>query len=353
VLSRDSRPKALEIWLLSLWVGVGNGRASFEGTQLLKTSAAVSGITARRSAQVASTIVTICTRRKKAEAAREATAVSLPVGKQMKVGAAWLKRLEALPASAPANEIYSGRAFAIARQAAEAINGRLYVASAGLGLVPGSRKIPAYGLTVSRSDPDSVAHRISDELDASDWFEAMLMGPYSDSWSKLAGAGSGRILLALTNSYAAMIGPSLAALPATMRTRLRFFGPSLAEALPSSLAPNICPCDSRIDTIMPGTKSDLPQRCMLHFVRVIGDRLGGCESDFTKFKASFKGIKRPARPVRPRQTDQQILKLINVHLKSGAGMVRTLRAIRHDHGVACEQARFTRLYRLASAGATA
>jgi len=299
------------------------------------------------------TVVTICTRRKKTDAVREATAVSLPVGTQSKVGAAWLKRLESLGETAAAEDIYAGRGFAIAREAAEALAGRLFIASAGLGLVPSSRKIPAYGLTVSPSDPDSVANRISGQLDSADWFEAMLKGPYSDTWSKVANAGSGRILLALTNSYAAMIGPSLAALPAATRERLRFFGPSLGEFLPPSLKANVCPHDSRIDTIMPGTKSDLPQRCLLHFAQVVGGRPGNCESDFAKITASLKGVRRPARPVRPRQTDQQILKLINAHVKAGSGMVKTLRAIRHDHGVACEQGRFTRLYRLVAEGVAA
>jgi len=320
---------------------------------LLHRSTAVTGSTATKRLPSAPTVVTICTRRKKERASRLATAVALPVGAQAKVGSAWLKRLEALPANTLARDVYAGRGFSIAREAAESAAGRLYVASAGLGLVPGGRKIPAYGLTVSRSDPDSVANRVSSAFDASGWFDAMLRGPYSDSWSKVAGGGSGRILVALTHSYAAMIGPGLAALPPSTRERLRFFGPSLAGALPALLAPNISPHDARIDTIMPGTKSDLPQRCLLHFVKVVGNGPGDCASDFAKIKASLKGVRRPVRPVRPRQTDQQILSLIKAHLKTGTGMVRTLRAIRDDHGVACEQGRFTRLYRLAAEGLAA
>lgn len=333
-------------------LGADGGGTSVRDTQLLHRSTAVTVSTATKRQPSAATVVTICTRRKKERATRLATAVSLPVGAQTKVGAVWLKRLEALPANTLARDIYAGRGFSIAREAAEAAAGRLYVASAGLGLVPGGRKIPSYGLTVSPSDPDSVANRVSSTFDPSEWFETMLRGPYSDSWSKVAG-GSGRILLALTNSYAAMIGPSLAALSPSTRERLRFFGPSLAGALPASLAPNISPHDARIDTIMPGTKSDLPQRCLLHFVQVVGNEPGDCASDFAKIRASLKGIRRPVRPVRPRQTDKQILALIKAHLKTGTGMVRTLRAIRDDHGVACEQGRFTRLYRLAAEGVAA
>lgn len=317
----------------------------------MRKLAAVSGTKTQKRPPSVATVVTICTRRKKATAVREATAVSLPVGAQSKVGATWLKRLESLSASQPAKDIYAGRGFAIAREAAALLDGRLYVASAGLGLVPSGRKIPAYGLTVSLADPDSVASRISGNLDVADWFATMLQGRYSDKWSKVTSGGSGRILLALTNSYAAMIGKSLAALPASTRARLRIFGPSLADVLPASLLPNLSPHDDRIDTIMPGTKSDLPQRCLLHFVQVVGETPGSCAADFSKIRAALKRVKPPQRPVRPRCSDQQILKLIKARLKTETGVARTLRAIRHEDGVACEQGRFTRLYRLAMEGA--
>jgi hypothetical protein len=102
-----------------------------------------------------------------------------------------------------------------------------------------------------------------------------------------------------------------------------------------------------LDAVLPGTKVDFPQRALFHFVGVIGDARGDAAADYARITNSLRRVKAPERPRRPQRTDQQILKLISARLRKETGIARLLRAIRHEDGVACEQARFTRLYRQA------
>ena len=293
------------------------------------------------------TVVTICTRRKKSRAPLPATAVSLPKATQEDVQAAWIGRLQTLPPVMRADSYYAGRGFAIARDVAEKLAGKLYVASAGLGLVPGEREVPSYGMTVSGTGPDAISKRVAGQFEAATWFAAMLSGSYSDQWTDVFAQGDGRVLVALTRTYAEMVGEELAALPARMRSRLRIFGSSLDEILPKSLTQNISPHDDRLDAVIPGTKADFPQRALLHFVQIVGDARGDCLSDYALITKSLKRVKAPERPVRPRCSDQELLQLIASHLKEQSGIARVLRAVRHDSGIACEQSRVTRLYRAA------
>src|SRR5438477_548728 len=81
-----------------------------------------------------------CSSSKTVEALAGARAASLPQGPQRSVEAAWLGQLRGLEGVRPARDLYDGRAFGIAREACELwrqdIDCRLYIVSAGLGLVP-------------------------------------------------------------------------------------------------------------------------------------------------------------------------------------------------------------------------
>ena len=317
--------------------------------QLLMTAAAFSKVVGRQAPAPVAAVITICTHRKKAAPPSAATPVSLPVGTQEAVQSAWMERLRALPANVEASKLYSGRGFGLATQAAELVRSKLYILSAGLGLVPSDRKVPVYGLTVSGGHAESVAARVTGELDISAWFSALCSGPHSDQWTDALGRGSGRVLIALTRPYAEMVGESLSALEPQVLARLRIFGASLGDALPASLHPALAPYDDRLDAIFPGTRADFAQRAMLHFARYIAhandaqDR----DSDYVAVDAALDGITAPDRLRRPRRTDEEILHLISVRLRSQPGIARILRALRDEEGIACEQSRFSRLYRIA------
>jgi hypothetical protein len=305
------------------------------------------GLLDHQAIEPATAIVTVCTHRKTTRPPTLATAVSLPINVQDAVQSAWIEKVRSLPPHAKARALYGGRGFGLATQAAKICRADLYIISAGLGLVSAERKVPVYGITVSAGHTESVAARVTGKFDARAWFSSLLAGPYSHQWAEVIGEGSGRVLLALTRPYAALIGETLAGLAPEALSRLRIFGASLATVLPSSLHPAIAPYDRRLDTVLPGTRADFSQRALLHFVRCIALRHGAedRDADYAAIDAALRDVSAPVVPHRQSRTDDEILRFIQVRLSSQTGIGRTLRALRDQEGVACEQLRFNRLYR--------
>jgi hypothetical protein len=271
------------------------------------------------------------------------------MGQQDPVQTAWIERTRTLPATATAGSLYAGRGFGLATQAAKLAEAEFYILSAGLGLVASDRQVPVYGLTISGRHAESVATRVEGEFDAAAWFSSLLSGPHSDQWADAMARGSGRVLIALTRPYAQMVGESLGKLGPQALARLRIFGASLAPALPAAVSPTLVPYDSRLDAILPGTRADFSQRALLHFVRSVAlkGNVQDRDADHAAVEVALRGVATPERLRRPRRTDAEILQLILARLRSQSGIARILRALRDDEGVACEQARFSRLYKTA------
>lgn len=316
--------------------------------QLLMTMLAHIEPRDRRVAAPTTTVVALCSHRKTARVRAAATPVSLSPSSQLVVQSAWLEKIQSLPAETPARALYGGRGFALALEAAKLAKAHLYIVSAGLGLVAADQKVPYYGLTVSNGHAESIAARVTDEFDSAEWFSGLLSNSYSTQWADAVGATSGRILVVLTRPYAEMIGRSLAAIDPRTLARVRIFGAALTSALPTALHPAIAPYDERLDAILPGTRADFSQRALLHFVRSIVFRNDTDRTaDFATVEAALTGIAPPDRTSRPRRSDEEILGRILLRLRSESGIARMLRALRDEEGVACEQARFSRLYRTA------
>ncbi|RWF28129.1 hypothetical protein [Mesorhizobium sp.] len=297
----------------------------------------------------AAVVVTICALRKKTRPPFAATPVSLPIGPQHAIQTAWIEKLRALPPESPASALYAGRGFGLATQAAEIAEAKLYIISAGLGLVAADRQVPLYGLTVSSGYAESVAARVLGDFDVDAWFSSLLSSPHSDQWIDVFGQGPGRVLIALTRPYAEMVGKSLSELEPQALARLRLFGASLAPALPAALRPSLVPYDDRLDAILPGTRADFSQRALLHFARLVAINRGSYDrdADYAAVEAAMSAVTPPERARRPRRNDAEILQLILARLHTQSGIARILRALRDEEGVACEQSRFSRLYRTA------
>jgi hypothetical protein len=318
------------------------------GTQLLTLQAAKLQVTGRTSTRNVAAIVTNCTRKKSRKPGTRATPVSLTVATQSRVETEWLRRLTMLEPEVAASALYTGRGFGIALRAANLAAAPIFIASAGLGLVEGDALAPAYGLTLTGKHKDAVSARVEGAFSPNAWFEAMLSGPFSSGWTDAFGEGDGEVLIALTKPYAEMIGRSLAALAPSKRAKLRLFGVSLTVALPEILRPAIAPYDRRLDTIMPGLDAHFSNRALLHFVQSgFPAQIGERAAEFEAVEAALGAVQRPHRPRRPTRTDAELVAWIAGRLRSERGIAKLLGVLRHDEGVACEQARFTRLYRAA------
>jgi len=294
-------------------------------------------------------VVTICAQQKSIKAPAHGTPAALAIQTQVEVERAWQKTVAALPADVLVANLYGGRAFGLAKTAAARSASRLYVISAGLGIVPGDSLAPAYGLTVARDAAESIASRIAGPFDPAKWFESLMAGRSSVGWDQVAGDGTGRILVAVTKPYAEMAGSSLAAASPQVLDRLRIFGASLTQALPKVLHSAIMPYDDRLDAVVPGTRSDFAQRALLHFVEHIAEHAADRDAECEAVKAILSGVAAPDRPVRPQRSDADLINLIKGRLKPRASASALLRQLRHEDGIACEQGRFARLFKAAVA----
>lgn len=296
-----------------------------------------------------SAVVSICSSRKFQPPASALRAGALPQGEVTKVAAAWLERLHATPPSVKARDLYGGRAFRLARQAAVAAGADFLVISAGLGLVRGDRSVPSYALTTSGRGDEAIAPRITDIFLPRTWFAALSASPYATTWSDVFARGAGLVLCALTRPYAQLVADQLVALPYQDRARLRIFGESLTSVLPEALHAAVMPYDRRLDTVAPGTRADFPQRALADFASDVAPGSAGADAAWhaAAVRRRLSAVEPPARPERPRMSDDEIKALIRARLPSERGIGRLLRALRDKDGVACEQARFSRLYRQA------
>ncbi|MGC1301462.1 MAG: hypothetical protein WA840_03715 [Caulobacteraceae bacterium] len=297
-------------------------------------------------------LVTICAQQKRYKPSPDATPIALKTAPLSAVARQWRGIIRSRQTVAPAADLYAGRAFGLARDTAQRLGYRLYVISAGLGLVAGSTQSPAYGLTVTPNAPESIQAKVQGAFTSDRWFGEMLAGPRSAGWSEVLSEGHGLVLIALTRPYAEMVGPSLANLPKHHLGRVKLFGAGLDAVLPKALHASIAPYDDRLDTIFPGTRSDFAQRAMVHYAEHIAQGAAGSEAD-DLLNGILAQVDRPIRTVRQSATDSDLLALIKTRLTPKASASRLLRQLRDYDAIACEQGRFARLFRVAKAEADA
>ncbi|GAN75838.1 hypothetical protein Asru_0009_31 [Acidisphaera rubrifaciens HS-AP3] len=319
------------------------------GAQLSMQTAAVIGTQAVPVARSNLSIVTICTKQKRFKPSPAGTPAALTAATQADLAAQWIAVTQSLPRTTVAANLYAGRAFGLARDAAMVTAAPLFILSAGLGLVASDTPVPAYGLTVSRSGAESIWSKVIGPFDASRWFAALTKGPHAVGWDKVFSPGSGRVLIALTRPYAVMIAPTLASLPHDDLKRLRIFGAGLSTLLPPTVREAVAPYDDRLDTMMPGTRSDFAQRALLHFAQHIAVVARDQKGDAEAVKCALAPVRAPLRPTRRSGSDADILTLIKARLAPGASASRLLRQLRDEDYIACEQGRFTELFRQAKA----
>jgi hypothetical protein len=144
-----------------------------------------------------------------------------------------------------------------------------------------------------------------------------------------------------------MLAEAFNNLPPQDIKRLRIIGTSLTACFSPKIASCILPYDERLDAICPGTRGDFPQRALKHFVVNALTALPGADmADHSQWVRDILADHvAPEWPDRPRLPDDEITKIIERHIPQTRGLGRMLRVLRDDEGIACEQARFTRLYR--------
>ena len=290
--------------------------------------------------------ITTCSASKAQEITLGARIQDVLCGNQRSVLQSWLSLVQSTAPVVPLWNLYSGRAIRIMKNVAKVLDAPLFVISAGLGLVDICERRPRYDLTISGKGPSSVLTRINDDtFDTTAWWTGVNHNDSAPIANLIRRNADTLFVLALSFRYFAMVRRDLETLESQWLENLRITG--LKAQFDTPLAPCILPYDGRLngpDSPIPGTLSDFPQRCAVHYTE-------HCISGFglkADRAAVFEVIKDMAWPLHSsgkKLSDDEIINLLRTEFeKTGFMKTRMLRHFRGTLRVACEQKRFSYLY---------
>lgn len=276
----------------------------------------------------------------------------VPGGTQAERARGWIARLAGVGSvpQVPAVELYAGEHWSVARRfPATHLPGEevhLWACSAAYGLIPVEAPVVPHHATLTPGQADSVP------------------GPFASWWSLLSewvGPAPGRprsiralvsadpaaaFMLVLSNNYLRACGEDIVAASECLTNPDGLFIVSAGGRPDGELATLAVPADARLQARFGGTRRALNARIGAHLL----DRGIRSRKEASGYLARLLADQSPVpRYNRKRQSDREILDAIGARLASAPTTTasRTLRELR-DAGLACEQHRFTRLYRQAA-----
>jgi hypothetical protein len=299
--------------------------------------------------------ITTCTNRKKFPVSAELSATNLETGPQATVAHNWRKRVRSGLAAGLAIDVYCGRSFQEATQAARASGADFRIISGGLGLVQGQERIPSYSLSLVSQSQDFIGARITGSFNASHWWREIQRGAEEMPISKLIrGAANGLTVIGMSSSYLPLIAEDLGSLRVEELDRLRLIGMGLEAQCPATLRHCLLPYDDRLDgpdSPIPGTRGDFASRAMRHFLEKVlpESRSRSLEANKVAVARQLSRWRRPKPILRQARSDVEIIALIKrswqrIEGKSSLG----LRYLRDVEKIACEQGRFRLLVQRAA-----
>ncbi|MHC2088769.1 hypothetical protein [Methylobacterium sp. CM6244] len=294
-------------------------------------------------------VITACTNRKRKPVTDCLHVSALTSAAMPALAAEWASRLRGAPKRFPAKEIYGGRGFKEAVDAAEKLSATLMVVSAGLGLIYAITEVPPYACTTVTDAEDSVSSRVEGAFSASAWWTAVKKeSPFGVALSDATREQDGLILGAFSDAYIELVAADFLSLSDDDLERVRLFTRAPLNRIPADLRPYVMPYDDRLDgpdSPIPGTISDFPGRALRHFA----DRLSGggnrsAAEHASAVTSALTGWQYPIKVSRVRSNDEALLALMRKHWDSERGC--SLKRLRHEFNLACEQGRYATLARI-------
>ncbi len=297
-------------------------------------------------------IVVTCTNRK-----RQVVPESLRLGnlREQQQGlrfAEWTRRLTAEPPTVRAHDLYGGQHWNIARGLPTLVGApaRLWVCSAGYGLVDVDAYLHPYAATFSIGNEDSVGR---DKLETRQWWQRLTdwAGPSADkprSFADLARQDPDATIVAvLSNTYLPACADDLRTAAGLLRSADRFtvIGPNLPAR---GLEDVVIPIPARLRSVVGGSLHVLHARAAAHLLSQIV--ANGADLSHRNLREVALHAVDTAPPDTSRRapgvrlSDDAVREYIRSHRgveKSSA--TRLLRRLR-DSGQSCEQGRFKHLY---------
>lgn len=294
-------------------------------------------------------IVVTCANRKRVAVPAELHLRCTPGTRPRQRAMRWIERIATTDADAmPACDLYAGEHWDVARDLPATASGfvqpKLWVASAGWGLIPVDAPIRPYAATFSPRHLDSVA---ATTAGTQAWWDALA------TWEGPT-AGVARSLTALVTDHPrdrvllVLSQPYLTACSADLRAALQRAHDGQVSILSSGATSNadlgawLLPADARLQHHVGGTRGSLN-------VRIAKQLLIAGLTDHAAMSDRLRRELATAPPLisygRRRLSDADVLAFIQSRLATDPNLshTRLLRALR-DAGLACEQSRFADLF---------
>jgi hypothetical protein len=295
-------------------------------------------------------LVVSCTKRKRKSAlVRLRDIPTVPVEER---AALWLKRLRKTKgANVPARHLYAGDHWSVVCDVAPRPNVRVWVCSAGYGLVGVDDLLLPYSATFAVGDADSVAAGPRDPAESQTlWWEALTSweGPAPGqprSLAELARAfPSHGILVALPATYLSAVAEDLRAATTVADPERCAVLSAGAGVMPGVEAWQV-PADARLQQRAGGSRAALNARLARLALSAVGEQFSG-----SRLRWYFDGLMAAPRPStcsgRKRATDDEVSSFIRSALASSPDTRATPLLNRYRNcGRACEQSRFLSLFR--------
>jgi hypothetical protein len=261
----------------------------------------------------------------------------------------WIARLAegSLAPRTAAADLYAGEHWSVTRRFPELglprESVRLWACSAGYGLIPASAPVMPYHATLTPGQSDSVPGS------SAAWWSELSQWPGPEpslarSIQALVAEDSAAVfLLVLSRNYLNACGPDVGAARACIGDSGQLMIVSSGTRPQGVLADLMIPADARLQARFGGTRRALNARIGGHLLAA-GIRT---TAEATEHMNRLLSEQPPVpRYDRLKQSDREILTRIAERLNQepGASANRLLREFR-DAGVACEQHRFSRLFR--------
>ena len=261
----------------------------------------------------------------------------------------WIARLAQASTAPqiPAVDLYAGEHWSIARgfpglhQSGEVVH--LWACSAGYGLIPAEASLMPYHATLTPGQADSVPG------DSASWWAEL---------GKWPGPAPGRprtvqalvaenqtavFMLVLSKNYLRACGADIAAARAGISDLNQLLIVSAGAPAQGELADNLVPADARLQARFGGTRRALNARIGAHLLSAGVRSMDEASAHMGRLLAAQPPIPRYDRK---KQSDREVLDRIGERLAQDPALSanRLLREFR-DAGLACEQHRFSRLFR--------
>lgn len=310
-------------------------------------------------------LIASCTDRKKATAPQELQARTLTERSASSRLIQWAQRLTASSEpSRPATDLYAGDhwhvTLSISQMAyASGRRVKLYACSAGYGLLDATAEIKPYSATFATAQPDSVVPQdteVTTDGFATQWWSGLChydlpsVGPLSIR-ELAAERPSVPVIVIASPPYLSAMERDLKAAAQALNS------PALLSIMSvgantrrwPTLGPHLLPADARLEAVVGGTRAALNARAMRRVLELLpSDQSASTHTLSAVLNELARDLPPLLRHDRRTLTDAQVLEFIGDARRRDPSIPKTrlLRDLRAS-GAACEQKRFSALFRQA------